>query len=182
MSAKTNFTFKLLNVVSWILFIGLCIEAGGFLFNTLFTLLYEPAGASKFWREVNLSALYYYNQSFYVTETALLIIVAILKAVMFYSIVHIFHNKKLNLAKPFNEKIGRFISNLAYLSIGIGLFCFWGAKFTQSLMSQGLSMPDLEHLRFSGADVWLFMGVILLVFANIFKKGVELQIENELTV
>ena len=33
-----------------------------------------------------------------------------------------------------------------------------------------------------GADVWLFMGVILIIFAMIFKKGIEIQSENDLTV
>jgi hypothetical protein len=37
-------------------------------------------------------------------------------------------------------------------------------------------------LNLSGADVWLFMGVTLYVIAQIFKKGIELQTESELTV
>lgn len=41
-------------------------------------------------------------------------------------------------------------------------------------------MPDLHYLRLGGADVWLFMGITLLVIAQIFKKGIEIQ--NDLTV
>ena len=36
-------------------------------------------------------------------------------------------------------------------------------------------MPDIEQLRICGADVWLFMGVILLVIAQIFKIEIEIQ-------
>ena len=43
-------------------------------------------------------------------------------------------------------------------------------------------MPDIQYLKFGGADVWLFMGIILLVIAQIFKRGVEIQSENELTI
>jgi len=43
-------------------------------------------------------------------------------------------------------------------------------------------MPDTQHLHLGGADVWLFMGVILFVIAQIFKRGIEIQRENELTV
>lgn len=182
MSIKTDYTFKLLNVVSWILFVGLCIEAGGIFFSTFFTLLWKPEGASKFWNEVNLSELYHYNQSYFVTLSALLIIVVFMKATLFYVIVNIFHNKKINLSSPFNEGVKRSISNIAYLALGIGLFSYWGAKFTQGLLIQGVKMPDLCHLKFGGADVWLLMGVTILVFATIFKKGIELQSENELTV
>jgi uncharacterized membrane protein len=44
------------------------------------------------------------------------------------------------------------------------------------------SFPSIRNIQFEGADVWLFMGVILTIFALIFKKGIELQSENDLTV
>jgi hypothetical protein len=182
MSAKTDFILKVLNVVSWIIFIGVCIEAGGFIFNTFFTLLLNPVGADKFWTEVDLSDLYEYNQSYFVTLTSLMIIVAVMRALMFYVIVKIFHAKKLNLSKPFNETLEGSIFKIAYLALGIGLFSFWGAKCTEWLVNQGVNMPDLKYLRLAGADVWLFMGVTLLIIAQIFKKGIEIQNENDLTV
>jgi hypothetical protein len=43
-------------------------------------------------------------------------------------------------------------------------------------------MPSIQNLKFDGADVWLFMGVTLLIVAKIFKRGIELQTENDLTV
>lgn len=43
-------------------------------------------------------------------------------------------------------------------------------------------MPDVQYLGLGGADVWLFMGVSLFVIAQIFKRGIEIQSENELTV
>lgn len=182
MSTKTDYFLKTLNLVSWIIFIGVCIEAGGFIFNTLFTLLLNPAGANKFWKEVNLSELYNYNQNYYITVTSLMIIVAVMRAFMFYIIVRIFHDKKLSLALPFNETVRRFVLRIAYLALGIGLFSFMGAKYTEWLVNQGVKIPDIQYLRLGGADVWLFMGVTLLVIAQVFKKGIELQNENDLTV
>ena len=43
-------------------------------------------------------------------------------------------------------------------------------------------MPEVQYLRLGGADVWLFMGVILFVLAQMFKRGIEIQSENDLTV
>jgi hypothetical protein len=43
-------------------------------------------------------------------------------------------------------------------------------------------MPDVQDLRLGGADVWLFMSVTLFVIGQIFKRGVEMQAENELTI
>ena len=182
MSLKTDYIFKSLNFLSWLIFIGVCVEAGGFIFNTFFTLLLDPVGAGKFWVEVNLSELYSFNQRDYVTVTTIMIIVAVMRALMFYFIVKIFHDKNFNLSQPFNEAVRQFILRIAYLASGIGLFSFWGANYTEGLVRQGVKMPELQYLRLGGADVWLFMGITLLIIAQIFKKGIELQNENDLTV
>lgn len=182
MSTKNDYFLKALHVISWIIFIGVCIEAGGFIFNAILTFILDPVGAWKFWKEVDLSELYHYNQTYFVTVTSLMIIVAVLRAVMFYIILKIFNDKKISLSQPFNETVKRFIINIAWLALGIGLFSFWGAKYTEGIVTQGVNMPDLQHLRLGGADVWLFMGVTLLVIARIFKKGIEIQNENDLTI
>ena len=182
MSTKKDYLIKALHVVSWILFVGLCIQAGGFIFNAVFTLLLNPEGASKFWLEVDLSEVYNYNQSYFVVLTSLMIITTVMKAFMFYRIVKVFHDKKFNFSQPFNEALRRLILSIAYLALGIGLFSFWGTKFHKYLVKQGLKMPDIQNLSLNGADVWLFMSIILLVIALIFKKGIEIQNENDLTV
>ena len=182
MFRKTNFVFKVMQVVSWIIFVGLCIEAGGFIFNTVFTLLFNPAGARKFWTAIDLAALYHFNQSYYVTLTVLMCIIAVLKAVLFYIIVLVFHSKKIGFVRPFNQSLKKFIDLVASISFGIGLFSLWGAGFTKNLIADGLQMPTVADLSFGGGDVWWFMSVILLVIGQIIKKGIEMQHENELTI
>ncbi len=182
MSKRTDYFLKALTVIAWIIFIGLCIEAGGYLTSTILTLFVNPEGAKRFWTQIDLSDLYQFNQSRYVTLTSIMIIIAVLKAMMFYFIVKIFYDKKVEFSKPFNETLNRFVFKTAYLALGIGLFSFLGAKFSRQLSQQGVQLPDTQQLQMGGADVWLFMGVTLLVIAFIFKKGVEIQNENDLTV
>ena len=86
------------------------------------------------------------------------------------------------MAQPFNKEVGLFIIKLSCLAFAIGLFHWWGVKYTEWFVKQGVKMPDIQHLRLGGADVWLFMGVMLFVIAQIFKRGIEIQTENELTV
>lgn len=107
---------------------------------------------------------------------------AILKAILFYVIVSVFYDKKFTISKPFNESMGRFLQTITYLAIGIGLFSLWGTENVKRIAGQGIKIPDLPSLSVDGADVWLFMGLILLVIAQVFKKGMEIQKENELTV
>jgi hypothetical protein len=178
----TKQILKGLTVLSWIIFIGLCINAGGILFNAFYVLVLNPIGAKNFWQGVDLSGLLSFDKGYFISVTLLMIIVAIMKAILFYIIVKILHTQKLNLSQPFNIEMKRFLSNMSYLSLGIGLFSYWGANYAKWLVAQGVTMPDVQSLRFGGADVWLFMGIILLVIAQIFKRGVEIQSENELTI
>lgn len=62
------------------------------------------------------------------------------------------------------------------------MFTWAGATYTDWLVKQGVKMPDTQHLRLGGADVWLFMSITLYVIAQIYKRGIEIQSENELTV
>jgi Protein of unknown function (DUF2975) len=182
MKKSTNLILKILYVVSWIIFVGVSIEAGGFIVNTVFTLWLNPAGAKHLWQLVDLSDLYYHDRGYFIVETALMCILAVMKACMFYMIIQIIHSKKLDMAKPFNKELGLFIFRISYLSLLIGLFCLIGVKYAAWFVMQGIKMPDIQYLRMAGADVWLFMGVTLFVIAQIFRRGIEIQTENELTV
>ena len=179
---STKQILKILYIISWIIFIGVCIEAGGIIFNAVFILLLNPASTKNLWQQVDLSALYQFDHGYFFVVTLLISIAAVMKACIFYLIIKILHDKKLNMAHPFNKDLERFIFNLCYLSLGIGLFSWWGVKYTEWLVRQGINMPDIQYLRLGGADVWLFMGVILFVIAQIFKRGIEIQTENELNV
>ena len=170
-----------LYVISWIIFIGVCVEAGGIIFNAAYV-LYKPIVAKYFWNGADLSALYAYDKGHFIVQIFLMTVVAVLKAFIFYLIVKILRDKKLNLSQPFNIEVVRFISSIAYLSLGIGFFSIWGVNYSEWITKQGVEMPDVQKLRIGGADVWLFMGVTLLVIAQIFKRGIEIQSENELTV
>jgi len=179
---STQQILKILYVLSWIIFLGVCIEAGGFIFNSFYVLVLNPVGAHRFWEQIDLSGLYEFDRGYFFVETLLMNIVAVLRACIFYLIVKILHDKKINMSQPFGSEMGRFIINLSYLAFGIGVFSWWGVKYSEWFVEQGVQMPDIHYLRLGGADVWLFMSVILFVIAQIFKRGIEIQSENELTV
>ena len=180
----TNQTLLILKILSWIIFLGLSIEAGGIIVNTIITLFINPEGAHNFWKgSAYLSSLHAFDIGYFIVITFIMSIVAILKATMFYLIVKLFTKKTFDFQKPFSLELRNFIINLSYLSLGIGLFSHVGFKYSDWLAGQGLStVTDLEALNISGYDVWLFIAVILLVIAQVVKRGVEIQTENELTV
>lgn len=177
----TNQILKVLEILSWIIFIGLCIEAGGIIFNTIYA-LNKPIVAKYFWNGTDLSQLYSHDKGYFITQTVLMSIVAVMKALIFYLIIKLFYQKNFNIAKPFNPEVTKVVFNIAYLCLGAGFFSFWGAGYAAWIKDKGIQMPDIQYLRIGGADVWLFMAVVLIVIGQIFKKGTELQTESDLTV
>lgn len=182
MQITTNQILKFLYIVSWVIFIGVAIEAGGSVFSAFYTLVINPVNAATYWVGNDLSALYKYDPGHFLALTSLISIASVLKAFMFYLPIKMIHDKKLNLSQPFNKELRQFLLNIACLAFGIGIFTGMGVKYTGGLVAQGIPMPDTHHLRLGGADVWLFMSVLLFIIAQIFKKGIEIQNENELTV
>ncbi len=182
MTITTKHLLLVLQVLSWIIFIGVSIEAGGFLFNTIYTFFIPEMEARFYWSHIDLSALFRFDRGYFLVITGLMSIVAVLKATLFYAILKMLHEQKLDLQQPFTPKIGKLIFGMSYLALGIGLFAHWGERYTTWLIGRGIQMPELHHLRLAGADVWLFMGVVLFVIALIFKRGIELQTDSELTV
>ncbi|MEI6263858.1 MAG: hypothetical protein WCP74_02070 [Sphingobacteriia bacterium] len=168
--------------LSALIFVGLCIEAGGFLTNSIYTLAFNPIGAKYFWNHLDMSSLYAFDKGHFFAETTFMNIVVILKAILFWVIVKFLYKKKLDLSKPFSNEMRQFILLIGYISLGISLFSSWGSSYTNWLIGKDVVMPPLKELRLESADVWLFMSVALFVIALIFKRGIEIQTENDLTV
>lgn len=177
-----NSNFTILRILAWILFIALLVEAGGFVFNILYTLFVNTNEARYFWEDVDLSALYKFDPVYFIVETTLMTTAAVMKALIFYFIVKLFEDKKANLEQPFNHYVRRFISKVGFIALGIGAVSHLAANHVKWFEKKGVEMPGTQHLGIDGADVWIFMGVILLVIAQVFKRGIEIQTENELTV
>ncbi|MGL6268156.1 MAG: hypothetical protein ACRC2O_09515 [Chitinophagaceae bacterium] len=179
----TNQILKVLQILSWIIFLGLCIEAGGILVSTFIHLFIKPSGVENFWEgNEYLSALYSFDKGHYMVITMIMIIVSVFKAIMFYLIVKTFTDKKLKISQPFSPELRRFIILQSYLALGIGLFSLYGFEYSKWLTKKGVQPADLESLHLAGADVWLFMAVILVVIVQIVKRGIEMQKENDLTI
>ncbi len=172
---------KVLEILSWIIFIGLCIEAGAVIFNSIYA-LYKPVVAQYFWNGADLSQLYAYDKWQFAAQMSLVITVAVMKAMIFYLLVKMFYDKKFSLANPFNTTVFNVIQNIAYLCLGAGLFSQWSIRQMKWFTKKAIAMPDAQLLNIDGGNVWLFMAIVLMILAQVFKKGIELQNENDLTV
>ncbi|MBO9657734.1 MAG: DUF2975 domain-containing protein [Chitinophagaceae bacterium] len=179
--SSTHWVLWVLYIISWIIFVGLGIEAGSFLTNAVFALV-KPEAVKYLWKQVDLTNLLQYDRIHFFVVALVLTIVSVLKAVLFYTIIRLLHKKKVSWSQPFNQTLVNFVNTAAAITLLIGIFCNSVMNYTHWLERNGVNMPQIHELHFDGGDVWLFMAIILFIIAQVFKKGIEIQTENELTV
>jgi len=179
MKPTTKVILTILHVISWIIFLGLCIKTGAFLYSFIVSLAFNPEGAKDLYMGLNLSALYHFDIGYYVVIGAGTILISGAKAFLFYLVVKIF--LKINLVAPFSKDVSLLISGIGYLAIGIGVLTLIVSKNCDWLATKGVAFPDLQSVL-GGAGEFLLLGAVIFIIAQVFKRGIEIQTENELTV
>lgn len=178
MTTKNDTMLKALNVVSWIIFIGLCIEAGALIFNFAFT-FFKPIATNNIYMGLDLSMLYEKHSLHFIGVMSFVVVLAILKAYLFYLVVSIF--MKLNLVKPFTTEIAGLIEKISFEAFAIAFVSIIAHQYTKRLIQSGYEVGNLERF-WNDTAAFLMMAAIIYVISKIFKKGIELQNENDLTI
>lgn len=178
MSKTTNFVFKSLHIVAWIIFVGLCVEAGGLLVNFAFS-LYRPEWIPNLYQKLALTELYEGNKLAFFAVYNFILAIAILKALLFLQVVRLMH--KMDLSTPFSTFVASQILKISYYTLSIGLISYIGRQLAGNLMTGGFATDNLNQF-WAGSQAFILMGAVIYMIATIFKKGVAIQQENELTV
>jgi hypothetical protein len=178
MSKTNSFVFIALHIVAWLIFVGLCIEAGGYLVNFFFS-FYRPEIIPKLYQKLDISNLYYTNAPVFFGVYGFILSICMLKAHLFYILVMLMH--KMELSEPFTSYVSRQILKISYYTLAIGLLSVIARRVVDSLEYHGLANNRLNQLWTDGG-AFILMGAIIYIIATIFKKGVDLQNENDLTV
>ncbi len=178
MSKTNQFVFKALLIIAWIIFVALCIEAGGLVVNFIFS-LYWPDFVQHLYQKLDLSQLYDINWYAFLTSYSFIITIALLKAALFYTVIRLMH--QLNLAQPFSTFAAKQITLISQYTLAIGLISFIARQTTKKWDSYDINTENL-HQFWADSDAYILMGAVVYIIACIFKKGVEIQNENELTV
>ncbi|HRK54069.1 MAG TPA: DUF2975 domain-containing protein [Cyclobacteriaceae bacterium] len=178
MSKTNNFIFTGLKIVAWIIFVGLCIEAGGLIVNFIFS-LYNPEFVQNLYQKLDLSELYERSKWAFFSMYSFVLIISILKAVLFYVVIILV--TKIDLQKPFNSFVSGQISKISYYTLAIGLLSFLARQSAKNLQHRDYSI-DILNQFWADSQAFILMAAVIYVIATIFSKGVEIQNENDLTV
>ena len=178
MPKSNNFVFKFLRIVAWVIFVGLCIEAGGLIVNFVFS-LYKPEFVQNLYQKLDLSEMYERSKWAFFSMYSFILVIAILKAVLFYVVVILV--SKIDLSKPFNSFVSRQISQISYYTFSIGILSYIARQSAKNLQHHGYVIDNLDQF-WADSQAFILMAAVIYVIATIFSKGVEMQKENDLTV
>lgn len=164
--------------MAWIIFVGLCIEAGALIVNFVFS-LYKPGIVNNLYQKMDLSQIYHENKIAYFSMYSFTLVIAVLKAYLFYILIKL--TTKLDLEKPFSSFVSKQISQICNITFSIGILCYIAREASKNLQSHGYEIDQLDKF-WVDSDAFILMAAVVYVIAVIFKKGIEIQSENELTI
>lgn len=178
MTISNKFVFIVLTIVAWIIFVALCIEAGALLVNFVFS-LFNPEVLHNLYQKLDLSHLYARSPWAFFSMYSYILVIAGLKAFLFYVVVMLV--TRLDLAKPFSVYVSTQISRISYFTLAIGILSYLARQSTRELEKRGFE-TDLLGQFWVDSQAYIIMAAVVYIIAVIFRKGVELQNENDLTV
>ena len=178
MSKSNKWIFTGLRIVAWLIFVGLSIEAGALIVNFIVS-IYNPAFVKNLYQKLDLSEMYARSSWAFFTMYSFVLAVSILKAVLFYLVILLV--TKMNLSAPFNDYVAKKIAQISYYSFSVGLVSYIAQQSAENLMQRGINTEILNQY-WGDTEAFILMAAVVYVIATIFKRGIDLQNENDLTV
>jgi hypothetical protein len=125
----------------------------------------------------NLFSIREQSVGFFVFAMCLTIAVFALKALIWYVVLGLL--LKLKLQTPFSIEVEKKLERIAYLLLGVWIVntIFWKTCLYYVSTETGIQLATN-----SSESEYLFMAGIIYIISQVFKRGIEIQEENQLTV
>ncbi len=173
-SKRTQQILKALKIIAWIAYIGFSIETGAILIVFVIS-WFHPDAARRFYGGEDIYALRQFSFAHYIVKVSLMAMLPVLKATVCRFMIRVL--SMIKIVHPFISEVTRLLVRSSYLLLLVWIitaFLFIHQQWLLKLMGR----PQVGEL--SGES--LLTAGLVFVIAQIFKRGVEIQSENELTV
>ena len=173
MKTKTEKLLIVMNILAWVVFIGLLIEAGAVITSYLVSIGNAQA-AKNLYRGMDLYAYRSHNFTQYTFVVAYKVILYILQSYIAFLMTGLL--SRLNISRPFNANVVRLMQRIAYSILSV-----WAVAMIHNIH---IDILEKSYGQVTGhiSGEFIFLAGIAYVFAQMFKRGVEIQSENELTI
>ena len=177
MKTKTEIILLILKYLALVAAIGFSIECGSQLFYFVASLINPDWAKNGYEIERNWFRIHEYSTWYYICVMSLTISISGTKALIWYLIFGLL--LKLQLKSPFSMVVTKKLTTISYLLLGVWiLMAFIGKTYGHYLTeATGIELPA----KYTG-DEYFFIAGIVYIISQIFKRGIEMQEENSLTV
>ena len=145
---------------------------------TLVSSFINPDWAKRTYEvDLNIFSIREHSINYYVFAMSMIIAVSALKAIIWYVVFELL--LKLKLQTPFSMEVEKKLERIAYLLLGVWIVSsiFWKIYAYYLTQDTGIQLPANNT-----GDEYFFMAAIVYIVSQVFKRGIEIQEENQLTV
>ncbi|HEV8082376.1 MAG TPA: DUF2975 domain-containing protein [Chitinophagaceae bacterium] len=176
MKTKTENILMVLKVLALLAGIGFSIQCGSQILSLVAGFINSDWSKHVYDVNQDLFSIREHNTWYYVYAMSLIIAVSALNALIWYLVFHLL--LKLRLTTPFSIEVEKKLERISYL-----LFAVWCISIIGKGYIRWLSKSTGIHLSgISIGDEYLFIAGIIYIISQVFKRGIEIQEENQLTV
>ena len=177
MKTRTEIILVVLKYLSLLAAIGFSIECGMQLFYFVASIINPEWAKNGNQLEQNWYLIHQFSTRYFVYALSLIISISALKAWVWYLIFGLL--LKLKLQTPFSIPVNKKLESIATLLLGVWiLMAILVRTYSHYIVGRtGISLPA----EYRG-DEYIFIAGIVYIISKIFKRGIELQEENLLTV
>lgn len=171
---RTKQILKVMHLLAYIAFIGFMIQAGAMVISYIVS-CFNPEGAKNLYQGLNLYSLRKFDFDHYSFHVTFLVILTLLKAYIWFKVIKTL--SKLSLTNPFTMEVALQLEAISYI-----LFGTWVIGVLNTLHTSWLLKATGIQYGTEVSGEFIFMAGLVYIISQVFKRGVELQTENELTV
>lgn len=173
-STRTQKILRILGILAWAACFGLIIQ-GVSTFLSYIVSIQEAKASSNLYRGLDLSALREFSMLHYNLTVLYLVLVAFMKASIAWMLAKSLDT--VNAQSPFSEKMARMLERISLVLLCLGIISF--VHNIHSTWLWKVSNLDIER---GPLPEYLFTALLVYAVSQVYKRGVEIQSENELTV
>ena len=171
---RTKPLLRFMNVLAWIGAIGFMVKAGAFVVSFGVT-YFNPAASKKLYPGLDMSPLMHFNFWHYTGHMALKVTLLILQSCMLLRTIKILSG--INLANPFTMTVAKHLERISAFSLGAGIIAI-----ANNIQASWLKETHGILLNEMNPGDFLFSAGLIFIISQVFKRGIELQSESDLTV
>jgi hypothetical protein len=171
---KTEQILSVMYILAWVAFVGFLLEAGAIVVSYGVSCL-SADSATILPHGLNLYNLRQYNFWHYTLYVSFITLAYVLKSFTAFLVIKAI--KSMSLKNPFTIEVAVKLEKISFVMFGTWVV----AMLTNVQLGWLLKISGELYVNWISGE-FIFMAGVVFVISQIFKRGIEIQSENDLTV